>query len=69
MFDFYQQPWPEPVPMFDLPKNTFTLRFGFDEASEIDKLAVERNEFKIDVEYDGHCVLLQNDIVELKGES
>ena len=40
--------------LFRIRQNTFTLRFGFDEASEIDKLAVERNEFKIDVEYDGH---------------
>jgi len=43
---FTQEPWPTPVPEFDVPSNTFILRFGFDSASPIDYLASDKTLFK-----------------------
>ena len=45
--EFYQQPWPSPVPKFNLYEDTFVLRFGYDEGCEIDKLAVTKNKLNI----------------------
>jgi len=43
---YVQDPFPIPVPDFDVPNTTFVLRFGFDSASPIDYLASDKREFR-----------------------
>ena len=43
---YVQDPYPTPVPDFDVPDNVFILRFGFDSASPIDYLASDKTEFR-----------------------
>ena len=43
---YVQDPYPTPVPDFDVPDNVFILRFGFDSASPIDYLASDKREFR-----------------------
>jgi hypothetical protein len=43
---YVQDPYPTPVPEFDVPDNVFILRFAFDSASPIDYLASDKREFR-----------------------
>jgi len=43
---YVQDPYPTPVPDFDVTDNVFILRFGFDSASPIDYLASDKREFR-----------------------
>jgi len=38
---YYQEPWPSPVPNFNLSKNEVVVRFGFDEGLDINKWSIE----------------------------
>lgn len=64
--EFYQQPWPASVPMFNISDDTFILRFGYDEGSQIDKFAVRRDEFDLDIDYNGIVMLTRGDAIEIR---
>ena len=40
---FYQEPWPEAVPNFELENNSCVVRFGFDEGLSLNKENVSKN--------------------------
>ena len=61
--EFYQQPWPASVPAFNLPKDTFILRFGYDEGCQIDKFAVRKDEFDLDIDYNGIVMLTRGEAI------
>lgn len=53
---FYQNPWPEPVPLF-IESNTSVIRFGFDEGCKLDNKCVDK-EFSVPMEIGEHIFLI-----------
>lgn len=53
---FYQNPWPEPVPLF-VENNTSVIRFGFDEGCKLDNKCMD-NEFSVPMEIGEHIFLI-----------
>ncbi len=68
--------WPHTIPMFDISKNVFILRYGFNQNNKIDYLSRYKNEFsnfmenskwkkfykKNNTEYDRRIIILCSDI-------
>ena len=52
--------------MFNISDDTFILRFGYDEGSQIDKFAVRRDEFDLDIDYNGIVMLTRGDAIEIR---
>ena len=59
LWEFIQDPWPDPVKDFNIDEETFVLRFTYDEGCEMDKTWREW-----DTE-DGYFMLTDEEIVKL----